>query len=209
MTEIPSPIKQVRRRKPWILIGVLSAVFILPLIAAWILYFNINRWQFGSTSHGEFIKPARELVTASLPLPLAGGTLASDFFRGRWTLVYMSTAFCDPDCEEALYVTRQVRFAMGQQIEEVQRLYLVEGTPQNPGKLLRLHPDLTVADIANAAGRNFVQQFSKNGHSAPQVGKFIYLVDPRGFYIMRYAINAKPEGLLKDLQHLLGQDGGM
>lgn len=209
MTETPNPIKPARRRKPWILIGILSAIFILPLIAAWILYFNINRWPFGSTSHGEFIKPARQLVTASLPLPFAGGTLASDFFKGRWTLVYMSTAFCNPDCEEALYVTRQVRFAMGQQIKEVQRLYLVEGTPQNPGKLLRLHPDLTVVDIANAAGRSFAQQFSRDGHSAPQVGKFIYLVDPRGFYIMRYAINAKPEGLLKDLQHLLGQDGGM
>ncbi|MHB8424162.1 MAG: hypothetical protein ACYDB9_03270 [Gammaproteobacteria bacterium] len=209
MTETPNPIKPAHRRQPWILIGILSAIFILPLIAAWILYFNINRWPLGSTSHGEFIKPARQLVTASLPLPFAGGTLAPDFFKGRWTLVYMSTAFCNPDCEEALYVTRQVRFAMGQQIKEVQRLYLVEGTPQNPGKLLRLHPDLTVVDIANAAGRSFVQQFSRDGHSAPQVGKFIYLVDPRGFYIMRYAINAKPEGLLKDLQHLLGQDGGM
>ena len=197
-------------RKPgrWLLL-VLLALFVAPLVAAWVLYLNIDRWQFGTTNHGEFIKPARQLTMASLPLPLAGGTLSPDYFKGRWTLVYMSAPFCNADCQEALYVTRQVLYAMGQKIGAVQRLYLVTGTPEDPVKLLRLHPDLTVGDIAAPGGQTFVQQFSSDGGAATEAGKFIYLVDPRGFYIMRYPINGNPRGLLKDLQHLLGEGGGI
>jgi len=206
LEQAPPP---ARRKRPWIIFAVLSAIFVGPLIIAWVLYLNINNFNFGTSQHGEFIKPARELIVAPLPLSLTGGTLAPDFFKSRFTLVYMSAAFCNADCEEALYLTRQVRYAMGQKIESVQRLYLVEGAPQDPAKLVRLHPDLSVVDISGAAGSKFIQQFSVDGNSMPDMGKYIYLVSPRGFYIMRYSISGKPEGLLKDLQHLLGQSGGM
>ena len=197
------------RKSPWILLGILCAVFALPVIAAWILYLNINSLHFGTTQHGEFIKPARALSVAALPLALAGGTLAPNYFQGRYTLVYLSVAACNPDCEEALILTRQTRLALGRKIESAQRLYLVEGAPQNPEKLAREQPDLRVADVSGPVGRNFIRQFSADGKSAPDSGKYIYLVDPQGFYIMRYSISGPPEGLLKDLQHLLGQSGGM
>jgi len=179
------------------------------MIIAWILYLNINHFNFGTNQHGEFIKPARELVTTPLSLPLSGRSLAPDYFKNRYTLVYISAAACNADCEEALYLTRQVRYAMGQKIESVQRLYLVEGAPLDTAKLAREQADATVADISDPTGRKFIQQFSVDGNSLPDIGKYIYLVDPRGFYIMRYSIAGKPEGLLKDLQHLLGQNGGM
>lgn len=191
------------------MVSLLVVIFVVPLAAAWVLYLNINRWHIGTTAHGKFIAPARAIVMAALPLPLAGGTLTPDYLKGRFTLVYISAPFCNADCEAALYLTRQVRYAMGQEIESVQRLYLVDGLPQDPAKILRLHPDMTVADIAGRAGTVFVRQFSLDGQSEPDLGKFIYLVDPRGFYIMRYSIYSNPEGLLKDLRHLLGQDGGM
>ncbi len=199
----------VRRKRTWIIFTVLAATFLCPIIIAWILYLNINHFNFGTNQHGEFIKPARALITMPLPLPLTGKSLAPDFFKNHYTLVYMSAAACNADCEEALYLTRQVRYAMGQKIEAVQRLYLVEGAPQNPGKLLREQVDVTIADISGPAGRKFVQQFSIDGRYSPDIGKYIYLVDARGFYLMRYSISGNPEGLLKDLQHLLGQGGGM
>jgi hypothetical protein len=198
-----------RRKRTWIMLGVLSAIFVIPLIIAWVLCLNIDNFNFGTTQHGEFIKPARAIIAAPLPLPLSGGTLVPDFFKGRFTLVYISTAFCNADCEEALILTRQTRLALGPKIESVQRLYLADGEPQNPAKLLREQPDLTVVDVSGAVGENFIEKFSADGNSMPDMGKYIYLVDPRGFYIMRYSISGNPEGLLKDLQHLLGQRGGI
>lgn len=195
------------RFRRWPLLAIV-ALFAVPLVAAWLLYLNINHFDFGTTNHGEFIRPPRLLAPPRLPLPLAGGMLAPDYFKGRWTLVYLSAAFCDADCEAGLYVTRQVRYALGQKIEAVQRLYLVEGIPQDPGKLQRLQPDLTVADVAGATGQAFVRVFSADGRSPPDLGRYIYLVDPRGFYMMRYPVNGNPQDLLKDLQHLLG-GGGM
>lgn len=187
----------------------MSAIFLGPLIIAWVLYLNIDHFKFGTNQHGEFVTPARALVITPLSLPMSGRSLAPDFFKDHYTLVYMSTAACNADCEEALYLTRQVRYAMGQKIESVQRLYLVEGAPLDPAKLAREQADVTVADISGPAGRRFIQQFSVDGKSLPDIGKQIYLVDPRGYYIMRYSISEDPEGMLKDLQHLLGQSGGM
>lgn len=211
MTETIEPVPPAPpgRKPPWLLIGILAALFVLPMAAAWLLYLNIDHMHFNTNQHGEFVNPARQLVMPTLPLPLAGGTLAKDYFKGRYTLVYLSAAICNPDCEEALILTRQTHIALGQKIEAVQRLYLVEGAPANPAKLLREQPDLTVADVSGPAGEEFIRQFSSDGRSAPDIGKYIYLVDPRGFYIMRYSISGPPEGLLKDLQHLLGQSGGM
>ncbi|MGH8369856.1 MAG: hypothetical protein ACRESC_02630 [Gammaproteobacteria bacterium] len=197
-----------RRSQRWLLLGMFM-LFLIPLIAAWVLYLNINRWHFGTTSHGEFIEPPRELTLAPLPLPITGGTLAADYFKGRWTMVYIGATICDADCEGALYNTRQVRYAMGQKIEVVQRLYLVDGVPADPGKLTRLHPDMTVANFTGRAGEMLVDGFSDNGAMPPGFGHYIYLVDPRGFYVLRYATDSDPQGLLKDLQHLLGGGGGM
>ncbi|MDE2090661.1 MAG: hypothetical protein KGJ08_02010 [Gammaproteobacteria bacterium] len=206
-TEPMSP--PTRPNRPWLIVGILAAVFLVPLVIAWVLYLNINHFNFGTNQHGEFITPARALVTPPIPLPLTGKSLAPDFFKNRYTLVYMSTAACNADCEEALYLTRQIRYAMGQKIESVQRLYLVVGAPEDPAKLERQQADVTVADISGPEGKRFIQQFSVDGKSMPDIGKFIYLVDARGFYIMRYSISGNPEGLLKDLRHLLGQSGGI
>lgn len=205
-----SPKPSVWRRKPWIIVAILAAIFVIPVVAAWVLYLNIDSAHLGTTQHGEFVQPARALQVAPLPLPMASGTLAANYFdNGRYTLVYMGGAFCNPDCEEALILTRQTRIAMGPKIESVQRLYLVDGAPANPTKLMRQQPDLTVASVAGTAGQAFARQFSLDGKRVPGSDKYIYLVDPRGFYIMRYSIDGPPEGLLKDLKHLLGEDGGM
>lgn len=205
----PLPPSQPRHKSPWLLIGILAAVFVLPVVAAWLLYLNINRVNFGTTQHGEFVTPAHLLHPVALPLPLAGGTLAPDYFLKRYTLVYLGAADCNPDCEAALILTRQTRLALGRRIESAQRLYLVLGAPANPAKLSREQPDLTVADVSGSAGQEFIRQFSADGHSTPDIGKYIYLVDPRGYYVLRYPIQGPPEGLLKDLQHLLGQGGGL
>lgn len=205
----PLPPSQPRHKSPWLLIGILAAVFVLPVVAAWLLYLNINCVNFGTTQHGEFVTPAHLLHPVALPLPLAGGTLAPDYFLKRYTLVYLGAADCNPDCEAALILTRQTRLALGRRIESAQRLYLVLGAPANPAKLSREQPDLTVADVSGSAGQEFIRQFSADGHSTPDIGKYIYLVDPRGYYVLRYPIQGPPEGLLKDLQHLLGQGGGL
>lgn len=204
-----SPKLSIWRRKPWIIVVILAAIFVIPVVAAWLLYLNIDSVHLGTTQHGEFVQPARALQVTPLPLSMAKGALAENYFNGRYTLVYMSGAFCNPDCEEALILTRQTRIAMGPKIESVQRLYLVDGTPADPGKLARQQPDLTVASVAGTAGQAFARQFSLDGETVPSSDKYVYLVDPRGFYVMRYSIAGPPEGLLKDLKHLLGEDGGM
>lgn len=176
----------------------LFLVFVAPLAASWLLYLNTDRLGLPTTNQGEFVKPPRALIYANLPLPLTGGSLASDYLSNhRWTLVYVGSPDCGADCEQALNVTRQTRLALGEQVDRVQRLYLVDGKPAKPG-ILEQDTALTVAD---ASGEGvLLRQFDPPAAA----DRSIYVVDPHGYLVMRYSLDADPKGLLKDLRHLLG-----
>jgi hypothetical protein len=138
-----------RRRLQLVL---LFLTFLAPLVGSWILYLNMDRLHLSTTNHGEFVKEPLALVFAGLPEPLTGGKLDQGYFNGRWSLVYLGGPQCAADCQQGLYATRQVRYALGEKMDSVQRLYLVVGTPTQPQPLHASHPDLTVADVSTPAG---------------------------------------------------------
>jgi hypothetical protein len=178
----------------------LAVFFFLPLLAAWGWYFFAAGWRpMGTTNHGRLVTPPRQIHTPRLPLALAPGRLPSDYFSGRWTLVYIGSPGCNADCKAALYATRQVRLAIGKNIERVQRLYLVTGPPTQRHYLRRQHPDLTVVNAAGPKGRALIREFT----SAAPGEKRIYIVDPLGNLMMSYPQAANASGLLADLRHLL------
>jgi hypothetical protein len=178
----------------------LAVFFSLPLLAAWGWYFFAAAWQpMGTTNHGQFVTPPRQIHSARLPLALGAGKLSADYLSGRWTLVYIGPPGCNADCKAALYSTRQVRLAVGKNIERVQRLYLVTGTPTKRRYLRRQHPDLTVVNAAGPKGQALIRQFTR---AAPGKDR-IYIVDPLGNLMMSYPQGADAGGLLADLRHLL------
>lgn len=187
----------VRAKRP-LLPALILVVAVAPFVAALVWYFNAGHWRPAETvNHGRLIKPPRPISSQPLPL-LGGGRLAPDWFKHRWTLVYVGASACDARCRHALYVTRQIRLAIGAEMTRVQRLFALPGEPPAAAELRRAHPDLTVVDTANG-GRGFAAQFT--GGAPP--GARIYLVDPRGRLMMSYAADADPKGILADLKRLL------
>ena len=199
MTEAPQP---SQRRGRWLVI-LLFLIFAAPVAFSWLLYLNVDRLHLPTSNQGEFIKPAQILNDVSLPLPLNGGTLPAGYWLHRWTLVYVSNVACDADCAAALKTTSDVRLDLTQHTDDIQRLYLVNGVPADMEKLRDLGAALTVANLAAPGGAALLQQFDIGNEHAVD-GRYIYVVDPRGYLMMRYSIKADPHGMLKDLQHLLG-----
>ncbi len=183
---------------------VILGMFVLPVLLAWLWHANSDRWRpSGTTNYGELITPARPLAAFSIR-GLDGALITQEFLRGRWTLVYIGAAECDKRCRTNLYNIRQVRLALNEKFDRVQRLWVLSdgrGSEQLPA-LIADHPGLKVAKPDAAELARLLAQFGNTDVSAPVTGR-IYLVDPLGNLMMRYPVEAKPKGMLKDLERLL------
>lgn len=178
-------------------------LFAAPVVAAWVWNANIERWRpTTTTNYGELITPARPLGALNLP-QLDGKHLAKDFLRGKWTLVYIGPANCDKACQENLYVMRQVRLALNEKMERVQRLWIISDAQVAPRLpvLLSDHPGLAVVRPQAAARAAVLDAFKVSGPDP--VENRIYIVDPMGNLMMRYPARVDAKGVLKDVQRLL------
>lgn len=170
---------------------VLFLLFAGPLLLAWVWYNNTDiAWlKPGTVNHGTLIQPPKQL-TDTAP-ELAVGSLR---LQGKWTLV-VAAPDCDKDCMKALYVTRQVRIALGKDNERVQRLLLSHERPALA--LAQTQPDLAAAFAAQLPLLNELQPL------APAGAAHIFLVDPLGNAMMWYPLDVAPKDLHDDLKRLL------
>jgi hypothetical protein len=161
-------------------IGLIFLVCAAPIVlgtAAW--YF---RWGTPATANYGELLPPRALEAAPFKA-----------LRGKWVLVTLDPAACDPRCEKKLFVVRQVRRAQGAGAERMERLWLVtdEGRPR-PALLVAIEGSQVEPARGAAAG---VFGEDPRGH--------IYLVDPLGNLMMRYPADPDPSRMIKDLERLL------
>lgn len=173
----------------------LAAVFLGPMAVAMVLYFTgFQLRPAGTTQHGEFYQPARPTPELALTLPgEAGGSVP---LRGKWTLIYVGDGACDGGCRQALVEMRQVRRALGRDMDRVQRLFVVTAGSADAQFLAREHPGLALLDDGPAvAGLTGVI-----GATAPGD---IVLADPLGNLVMRYPAGTGMKGIHDDLKHLL------
>ncbi len=159
---------------------VLVAALALPFVAAAVLIFS--GWRPAAAPHyGELLPPA---ATLSLDdLAIRSGPQKSAL-AGRWLLVAYEPAACAAACRERLDVMRRVHVALYKAMPRVKRVLLAPQVPDID------QPDLTIAAASWPA--------LATPHPA------IYLVDPRGQAVLRYAGDTLlPRAMLKDAERLL------
>jgi hypothetical protein len=191
-----TPARALRERNLRTLAG-LAALFGLPLVIAFFTYYGTGWRPAGRVNHGVLITPARPLPPLTLPrvsLAAAHGTP----FRGKWTLVYVGNGACDGACRQALYVMRQTRLALNNDMTRLQRLFLARGDCSACEWLARADPGLEVLDAGGAAGTALLREFPSPGRE-----RSLFVVDPLGNLMMSYDVRGDPHGLLEDLKKLL------
>ncbi len=173
-------------------LGLLAGLFLLPLALSFWMYYGTGWRPAGRSNHGELIMPARPLP------PPAGSPDASGkpLLRGKWSLVYVGDGACGADCRQALYVMRQTRLSLNNDMTRVERVFLATGHCCANEFLAAEHPGLRIVD-ASAAGE-LLQSFP-----LPPDAAVLYVVDPLGNLLMSYATHQNPKGLLQDLKKLL------
>jgi hypothetical protein len=172
-------------------IGALAALFFLPLLVSFWMYYATDWRPAGSTINGVLIDPAR-------PLPAVQSS-AGELFRESWTMVYAGGGECDEACRHALLVMRQTRLALNNEMTRVKRVFLATGSCCDKQFLEREHQGLVTLDSASSSElQGLVQQFP-----AEDRAHMLFVVDPLGNLMMRYDARQNPKGLLQDLKKLL------
>jgi cytochrome oxidase Cu insertion factor (SCO1/SenC/PrrC family) len=192
--------KKPRSRAKFLLLALL---FFGPLaIAMWGYYLSGGWRPAGQTEHGDLVYPARPLPSFSFRSS-DGGQLARKDLDGMWTLLYIDGWDCDTGCVDALVNTRQIRLALGKDMDRIQRVFLVNGPCCELRDLGQEHPDLKIAWLDGRDRAAFTKVLPSDQQTDPLLSGNIYLIDPLGNLMMRYGPRSEPKGILTDMKKLL------
>ena len=187
--------EESRRRGRQVLL-IIAAIFLLPVVIAFTLYYG-KLWQpAGSASNGELIDPARPLEVSGLRH--ADGTPAgAEVLQGKWTLIYIGDGACNAACRTALVFGRQSRLALNNEMTRVQRVLLATSNCCDTQYIAAEQPGLIALDASSPEAQKLLAQFPAEREQS------LFIVDPRGNLMMRHDASKTTKGLLSDLKKLL------
>jgi len=193
----PTP-DQVRRGRRTALL--LFTIGFGPMVFATIMFYTGWLNPSGHTNNGTLIQPVVSVQTLNLETA-SGQPLAERFgpekAEPQWLLL-VAAGKCGSECEELLYLARQVNIALGKNANRVDRAAVLGSVPtelesrwqSDYGLMERLTP---VPGSTPAWPRGI----------DPEIQPRILLVDPFGNLMMHYGAGNTGKELLKDLKHLL------
>lgn len=183
----------------------LVSVFLLPVIVSWCLVNFTNYGRDGKgVEHGTLIEPPRYLEQARL-VQINRFSSVPVTLHGKWSLLFFVPNVCDSLCEQGLYRIRQIRLAMGKRIAQVQRVIIIDRKEAEVlDRYLAENYPGQIYVYKSRLGKDFLNSFKDQGINEPGV---IFLVDPRGFLMMRYSGETDPSGIIRDLSRLLRISG--
>lgn len=195
--------KQAVRRSRWKLI-VLFSIFLLPVIAAYIVHKNPQWLPKSTRNYGILYKPTVRLQGFDLH-DQKGKAFTLDNMHGKWSLIYIGAATCDNACLETLTKARDARWAQGTEATRVNYYYVVSADKftGDQARLEKDYPGLIMLQ-GNPTQRNpLIQQFKISPEQQPGQDNRLYLVDPAGMLLMHYPFGFRHIGLMEDLKYLL------
>ena len=174
-----------------------AAIFLLPVIVVFALYYGGIWSPSGSSAKGQLITPARPLAGGGLRQP-DGAPAAPETLRAKWSLIYIGDGACDEACRTALTYGRQTRIATGQEMDRVQRIFLATAHCCDQQYLGAEQQGLLVLDASSSDAQKFLEQFPGDRRQT------LFIVDPLGNLMMRHdASRVINKDLLTDLKKLL------
>ncbi len=188
----PAPPEQIRRRNRFVLLAIF-ALFFGSLLFAGALRFS--GWRpAGTKAHGELLQPPSDL-RGVVPRLINGEAYHWNPAQRIWRIAVAPPADCTVACARLARQIDTVWQLMGQASDHVQVLWI--GSPpavaMHGGALQVMQPsDPLLAGLPRrqpAAGE-------------PPHGVPVYIIDPNGFVILRYAPGFDPSGLRTDLAAL-------
>lgn len=169
-----------------------------PVVASYFTYYVVR--PDGRRNYGELIEPQRP-IPASQASTLDGRAVPLASLQHQWLLVSVAGGACDKACQDHLYLQRQLREGLGREKERLDWVWLINDAAPVPKELQAALKSATVLRVEPAM---------LAGWLAPEPGKrlqdHLYVVDPRGHWMMRFpsgqGIETAPK-VRRDLDRLM------
>lgn len=173
----------------------LFLLFVGPLVVASVMYFaGDGKWRpSGSVAHGILLSPPPALPDGKVMLP---DGKAADFHM-KWSLLYVGPGDCPDACKKDLYRTRQVRRALGKEMDRVQRFFVSTGPAPDAQYMADYQPGLMV--LADGAADRDRVLAALGSYAAGDV----FLADPLGNLVLRFPAGTSMKDMHADLKLLL------
>ncbi|MGE8099211.1 hypothetical protein [Pseudomonas fluorescens] len=181
MSEAQAP---QRRRGRWQLVLILLMV-IGPMILATGMY-KLRFWvPEGRSYHGELIGNGQSRADL--------GVQADE---DRWQMLVTTPQDCSVDCQQLVYLARQIQVALGRDASRASHALAVAQplSADYEAKLKREYPQLQRYPLDLSTYTKNVQ-----GKGSAQ----LWIIDPHGNLVLRFDPTVKGKDLLNDLRHLL------
>jgi hypothetical protein len=169
----------------------------LPVVASYLAYFVVR--PAGQAGFGELIAPVRP-VGGQTGVALDGKKLPLSSLKGQWLLLSVGAGSCDPDCQQRLFLQRQLRETLGKGKERVDWVWLVTDTTPLAPSMTQPLGDAVVLRVNSDAVQEWL------GVTADSASQYLFVVDPLGNAMMRFPSRFDGAGATKarrDLERLL------
>lgn len=183
-----------RRRNRGLLI-LIAAIFFVPMIIAGILRFT-DHYPAARRQKGELLQPPADLREYT-PRLLDGSAYAWNPVQRQWRILAVAPVDCDAACEKVARDIGTVWQLFGKDADRVDVLWWCAAGPcdwpaavaDRPATLRLLAADPSMRAKLPGVGAG--------------IGMPVYVVDPNGFVILRYAPRSDLAGVRSDLARLL------
>ena len=189
----------------WLMTAIISGVIIagLLLVPKTEEARNSLLAKLGTTNHGTFIDPPRDITALSLQDMQSQPWLYAEK-KIKWRLMIVDDGQCLQACRDALYMTRQVHIRIGKNAKRLERIYLLLGNTLSPelADYFKVeHPYLKVVKGDFNEYSQWLNGASVEGLSAEAA--HILVVDQNALAMMFYGSEHNGVEVLEDLNHLL------
>ncbi len=199
--------EEVKRKKGRVWLVALIALFVLPMLASWGLFFYTQKTGevWGTSNKGVLIRPMIALQDIDLSL-FNSQKLTLKELETQWTLLYLMPEDCKAQCEQDIYHMRQVHVSISKDFGRVQRLLVLQKPEQLQTKyeFLQHYNDMLIAKQDDQVSP-LRQQIALpvNDRLSGSIEGHIYIIDPQANVMMVYEKGVDPAKIFKDLKKLL------
>ncbi|MGP1629574.1 MAG: hypothetical protein ACTS8S_04045 [Giesbergeria sp.] len=181
----------------WKLLALLL-VCAAPVVASYFTYYVLR--PEGRRNFGTLIDPQHPMpALATTDLEGRAGNLTD--LQHQWLLVSVAPAACAKDCQQRLYLQRQLRESLGKEKDRVDWVWFVtDAAAIAPA----LRPGIATAEVRRVSPGALALWLAPEADHALQ--EHLYVVDPMGNWMMRFPANmdaAAAAHAKRDIERLL------